>query len=270
MTCQPSMRLPLLFIDTADSLLRSQFEQAACNSRQNPVEVEIVARVVDLLVADGVRRDNIGILTAYSAHRNLLKNRIHYQNNHKAVLTQSFARKALRMTERRQTPVISTVDGFQGFENDFIIFSAVRSSFEHSIGFLMDHKRMNVALTRARRGLIVVGDSSTLRTDKLWNDWCTHVDVLGARHSLVSPLLAGSFASVLQSQPYKASKSAQPYLRERCETRDVDLSDQQLYALRKNIPSPDAWSTSEPPIAIDLQVKTYTTTSPEVTAMAKQ
>eukprot|EP00921_Rhytidocystis_pertsovi_P021949 GHVQ01035097.1.p1 GENE.GHVQ01035097.1~~GHVQ01035097.1.p1 ORF type:complete len:134 (-),score=15.33 GHVQ01035097.1:134-535(-) len=36
-TCQPSMRLPLLFIDTADSLLRSQFEQAACNSRQNPV-----------------------------------------------------------------------------------------------------------------------------------------------------------------------------------------------------------------------------------------
>ena len=65
---------------------------------------------------------------------------------------------------------------YQGRERDVIIFSAVRSNRQGRIGFLTDWRRMNVALTRAKSGLIVIGDGETLREgDKHWNafvNWC--------------------------------------------------------------------------------------------------
>jgi superfamily I DNA and/or RNA helicase len=57
---------------------------------------------------------------------------------------------------------IDTVDGFQGREKEAVIISLVRSNREGEIGFLADVRRMNVALTRARRKLIVIGDSATI------------------------------------------------------------------------------------------------------------
>lgn len=57
---------------------------------------------------------------------------------------------------------INTVDGFQGQERDVIVISMVRSNDEGNIGFLRDLRRMNVAMTRARMKLIIIGDSSTL------------------------------------------------------------------------------------------------------------
>lgn len=57
----------------------------------------------------------------------------------------------------------STVDSFQGRESDIVIFSTVRSNVEHDIGFLEDHRRLNVMWTRAPLGLIIVGDARTLR-----------------------------------------------------------------------------------------------------------
>ena len=57
---------------------------------------------------------------------------------------------------------INTVDGFQGQERDIIIISLVRSNKEGQIGFLRDLRRMNVAITRARMKLIIIGDSSTM------------------------------------------------------------------------------------------------------------
>ena len=57
---------------------------------------------------------------------------------------------------------IDSVDGFQGREKEAVVISLVRSNSEGQIGFLSDVRRMNVALTRARRRLVVVGDSATI------------------------------------------------------------------------------------------------------------
>jgi superfamily I DNA and/or RNA helicase len=57
---------------------------------------------------------------------------------------------------------VSTVDGFQGREKEIIIISMVRSNPQHSIGFLANDRRMNVAVTRAKRLCILVADSSTV------------------------------------------------------------------------------------------------------------
>ena len=64
------------------------------------------------------------------------------------------------------------MDSYQGREKEVIIFSAVRSNAKGSIGFVADWRRMNVAFTRAKRGLIVFGRASTLlREAKCWLPW---------------------------------------------------------------------------------------------------
>jgi len=67
------------------------------------------------------------------------------------------------------SPEVSSVDGYQGKENEVIVLSAVRS--RNSLGFCGDPRRVNVVLTRAKRGLIVVGKRGTLQTSPLWTRW---------------------------------------------------------------------------------------------------
>lgn len=74
---------------------------------------------------------------------------------------------------------IDSVDGFQGAEKDVIIISTVRSQNENnssSIGFLSDYRRMNVAITRPKYALIIVGNANTLKNDEKWKELVSHYE----------------------------------------------------------------------------------------------
>ncbi|MCH6234840.1 AAA domain-containing protein [Cognataquiflexum rubidum] len=79
---------------------------------------------------------------------------------------------------------IDSIDGFQGQERDIIVISLVRSNAKGEIGFLADTRRMNVALTRAKRKLIVVGDSATLSIHPFYNSFFDYIDANGCYKSV--------------------------------------------------------------------------------------
>ena len=78
---------------------------------------------------------------------------------------------------------VNTVDGFQGQERDVIYISLTRSNDKGEIGFLKDVRRMNVALTRARKQLVVVGDSATLGEHPFYAAMLTYMEKIGAYHT---------------------------------------------------------------------------------------
>jgi ATP-dependent RNA/DNA helicase IGHMBP2 len=75
---------------------------------------------------------------------------------------------------------IDSVDGFQGREKEAVVISLVRSNPQGEIGFLQDVRRMNVALTRARRKLLVVGDSATLSAHPFYRRMIEYFEAVGA------------------------------------------------------------------------------------------
>ena len=92
-------------------------------------------------------RLDVGIISPYRAQVQLLRQRVKKHEYFKPF---------------RSFISVNTVDGFQGQERDIIVISLVRSNEEGQIGFLRDLRRMNVAITRARMKLIIIGDTSTL------------------------------------------------------------------------------------------------------------
>ncbi|KAJ1294670.1 hypothetical protein BS78_01G163600 [Paspalum vaginatum] len=116
-------------------------------STMNEGEAAVSIAHAKLLVESGVHASDIGIITPYSAQVTCLK----MMRNKDAKL------KDLE---------ISTVDGFQGREKEAIIISMVRSNSKKEVGFLSDHRRMNVAVTRARRQCCLVCDVETVSNDK--------------------------------------------------------------------------------------------------------
>ena len=118
-------------------------EEIENKSRYNNDEVLAVDECVNFLVEKKVELKNIGLLTFYSAQK------------------QRFYEK-FYTKEKYQALKIDTVDGFQGMEMDYIIISTVRSNPDGFLGFLRSEKRLTVALTRARKGLIIIGDAKCL------------------------------------------------------------------------------------------------------------
>lgn len=136
-------------------------ESTMGRSRANRGEMTIIAAIVeDLLLRNpDMMGKDIGIIAPYIAQINILSNML----GNAPEWTEYFAQilgeeRALQIRDIE----VKTVDGFEGREKEVIIFSTVRNNWFGNIGFLADRRRMNVALTRARRGLFVVGNITTL------------------------------------------------------------------------------------------------------------
>ena len=129
-------------------------------SKQNMDEAGLAVRVVDMLLSgNDITPHDIGVVTPYSGQVRLLND-----------LFESAGGR--EQHERYHGLEIKTVDGYQGREKDVIVLSAVRANEAGEMGFLTDRRRLNVAITRARRGLIVLGHPRTLRNDSSWASWC--------------------------------------------------------------------------------------------------
>lgn len=130
----------------------------------NDDEALFVCRLMNKfkLEMQNVRDISIGIITFYNDQATLIHNKL--RQNHALIQWMSKGNIALQ---------VSTVDGFQGSEKDIIILSCVRSklngkNFGNQIGFLKDDRRVNVALTRAKHSLWILGNARNLKSDDLW------------------------------------------------------------------------------------------------------
>ena len=152
--------LPLEFIDTAGAGYEEQLETEG-GSRCNPQEAVLVDRKVRALLESGLSPREIAVIAPYSAQARLLREQI-----------------GMAGLE------IDTVDGFQGREKEAVVISLVRSNPRGEIGFLSDIRRINVALTRARRKLIVIGDSATLGGHAFYQRLLEYFEECGAYHTV--------------------------------------------------------------------------------------
>ncbi|MEO0146342.1 MAG: IGHMBP2 family helicase [candidate division WOR-3 bacterium] len=136
---------PVFFVDTGGT--HRERRRKGSPSRENPGEAEIVKGLVKELLALGLDPSEVGVIAPYEDQVKLLR----------GLLPDGVE--------------VKTVDGFQGREKEVIILSLVRSNPKGKIGFLKDRRRLNVAITRARRKLIVIGDAGTLARDKVYRDF---------------------------------------------------------------------------------------------------
>jgi len=151
----------LLWLDTAGANIGDEQEDTdettpqflAAASRFNRGEVELAALIYkDLRLEQKLNAEDIGIISPYRAQVTLLKEKLKQTEY-------DFASEDIKPT--KLAVEVSTVDGFQGREKEVIVLSLVRANPEGEVGFLEDERRMNVAVTRAKRLLIIIGDSKT-------------------------------------------------------------------------------------------------------------
>ncbi|XP_040978007.1 protein ZGRF1 isoform X2 [Aquila chrysaetos chrysaetos] len=122
------------------------------NSFYNVAEVHFTVKLIQSLIASGIEGSAIGVITLYKSQMC----KVCIQNLLSGVHSEAFEIKAVQ---------VSTVDAFQGAEKEIIVLSCVRT---RQIGFIDSEKRMNVALTRAKRHLLIVGNLACLSRNRLW------------------------------------------------------------------------------------------------------
>ncbi len=144
----------LVFFDIPDYWQEEQ--KAESVSKMNRNEAQFITGLVQQLLDCGLQTQFLGVITTYKDQEQLLK--------------------------RLLPPNIEvkSVDGFQGREKEVIVLSLVRSNQEGNIGFLKDYRRLNVAITRAKRLLIIVGNIRTLSQDPVYEDLINYIRTNGA------------------------------------------------------------------------------------------
>lgn len=151
---------PVVFLDTSN-MEADERSLSGSYSYDNPVEAEIVLDLLDEAMKLNLEPEQVAVITPYKDQVDLLEHRNKIENLE-----------------------INTVDGFQGREKEVIINSFVRSNSHQNIGFLRDLRRLNVTLTRAKRKLILIGDSSTIKNHQLYSNLINYVKEEGLFYRL--------------------------------------------------------------------------------------
>lgn len=159
---------PIDWISTEDLGFDEQFVTVT-NSRLNPKEadffMEKFVEYVEKLGVERILEENIdfGIISPYKAQTRFLRERV---------------RKCSQLRAIKRNITVNTIDGFQGQERDVVFISLVRSNDDGEIGFLSDLRRMNVAITRARMKLVILGDAKTLSKHKFYRELHAYITKL--------------------------------------------------------------------------------------------
>jgi ATP-dependent RNA/DNA helicase IGHMBP2 len=155
---------PVAFIDTAGCGFEEQINPEY-KSRFNPEEFHILQEHLLQLIEshESVALPSIALISPYREQvmhmENILRQESHFS----------------------EVPIaINTIDGFQGQERDVVYISLVRSNGKGEIGFLKDYRRMNVAMTRARKLLVVIGDSATIGGYPFYQEFLEYVEREGS------------------------------------------------------------------------------------------
>ncbi len=162
---------PVIFIDTAGAGFNEE-TNAETLSKYNSGEYFILRehflQFVNTLAEHDLEMPTVGIITPYRSQI------IHMKEQFTEDET---------LTAYQEFVTINTIDGFQGQERDVIYISLVRSNDKNEIGFLNDYRRMNVAMTRARKQLVIIGDSATIGQDKFYGKFIEYVEKCGGYRS---------------------------------------------------------------------------------------
>jgi hypothetical protein len=126
----------------------------------NRTEAAMVEKLVSRFLKGGVNPQQIGVITPYEGQRSFLVNYMQYNGTMRKELYEQLE--------------VASVDAFQGREKDYIVVTCVRSNEHQGIGFLNDPRRLNVALTCAKYGTIIVGNPKVLSKQPLWNNLLVH------------------------------------------------------------------------------------------------
>lgn len=162
---------PLVFIDTAGC---AYYEKAEGTSITNPDEAQFLLKNLEQLVHELSKHysfeefPSIAVVSPYRQQVLLLKEL-------------SLENPVLKHHADKIS--INTIDSFQGQERDIVYIGMTRSNEEGSIGFLSDIRRMNVAMTRAKKKLVVIGDSATLSRLPFYSDFIRSTEEIDSYHS---------------------------------------------------------------------------------------
>ncbi len=153
---------PLEVVDTAGRGFEEETPEGS-DSKQNAGEAELAAAEVRRVLALGIAPADVAVISPYDAQVQRLRQ--------------------LLAAEVEAGLEVDTVDGFQGREKEAVVVSLVRANESGEVGFLADVRRMNVALTRARSKLVVVGDGATVSRHPFYERFLRHAEAAGAWRS---------------------------------------------------------------------------------------
>ena len=164
---------PLEFIDTAGTGFTEQVDlesKSTFNPEEAVVLIKHLSAYLEILSEQNVLNElgNIAIITPYRAQVACLRDLLE---------ASEFP------MEIKQKISVNTIDSFQGQEKDVIYISLVRSNDKGEIGFLSDQRRMNVALTRAKKKLVVIGDSATVARNPFYSSFVDYINEINAYRS---------------------------------------------------------------------------------------